>query len=98
MECVPGYGMIQPCGHLDFYVNGGRQQPGCNLVNIGLDAITEDMVTGVRELAACNHLRACEFMIDSLRPDSNMVGYECTDNDVFHLVRVAHFKHNKTPT
>lgn len=78
--------MIQPCGHLDFYVNGGAEQPGCNPVNIGLGAITEDMVNGIRELVACNHLRACEFMLDSMRPDSNMVAYECESYEKFERV------------
>ena len=69
--------MIQPVGHLDFYVNGGRQQPGCNLVDIPLDAITDDMITSIRELGACNHLRSIEFFIDSLLPNMQYVGYEC---------------------
>ena len=87
-KCVihAGYGMIQPVGHLDFYPNGGRDQPGCNPVDIPLDMITEDMVTGGRELVACNHLRCIEFFIDSLVPGYNYVGYECIDNDAFHRV------------
>jgi len=80
-----GYGMLQPVGHLDFYVNGGSGQPGCDPANIAIDAITEDMVNGVRELGACNHLRAIEFFIDSLVQGLTYVGYECADNDIFHL-------------
>jgi len=76
-----GYGMIQPVGHLDFYVNGGSNQPGCDPVNIAIDAITEDMVNGIRELGACNHLRSIEFFIDSLISDRKYVGYECGSAD-----------------
>ena len=84
--------MLQPCGHLDFYPNGGRDQPGCNPVDIPLDMITEDMVTGGRELVACNHLRSIEFFIDSLVPGYNYVGYECIDYDTFHRVRDPSYK------
>lgn len=34
---MKGFGMIQGCGHIDFYPNGGIQQPGCNLESIGKD-------------------------------------------------------------
>ena len=39
---ISGLGMIQACGHADFYVNGGHDQPGCkqgpisSLVQYGL--------------------------------------------------------------
>lgn len=79
--------MEQRVGHLDFFPNGGRDNPGCDPVNIPIDMITEDMVTGGRELVACNHLRSIEFFIDSLVPGLTYVGYECPDNDAFHRVR-----------
>lgn len=72
--------------HLDFYPNGGRDNPGCDPVSIPIDMITEDMVTGGRELAACNHLRSIEFFIDSLVDGLNYVGYECSSHEAFLLV------------
>nr|CAD7419130.1 unnamed protein product [Timema poppensis] len=31
-----GYGMSQPCGHIDFYPNNGKEQPGCDLAETPL--------------------------------------------------------------
>ena len=76
-----GYGIKQPVGHVDFYPNGGKNQPGCSLLDfrVGLDEIDEsvndpDCVssrncishTVGRHLVACSHSRAIELYIESL--------------------------------
>ena len=74
---IPGFGMMDAVGHVDFYVNGGYgKQPGCQSQSIFPGSWT---YMGVVSLYDCSHRRATTVFIDSLQPTTNcrMVGYDC---------------------
>lgn len=57
-----GLGASETMGHVDFYPNGGKFQPGCNSVFFG--AITDIFYGNWQSL--CNHRRSFKFFIDSI--------------------------------
>lgn len=76
---IPGYGMSQACGHIDFYPNNGKEQPGCALSQEGgtlipLTLIKDGIEEASRVLLACNHVRAIKLFIDSINGKCPYVG------------------------
>lgn len=76
---IPGYGMSQSCGHIDFYPNNGKEQPGCALSQEGgtlipLTLIKDGIEEASRVLLACNHVRAIKLFIDSINGKCPYVG------------------------
>jgi len=43
---LSGYGMIQPCGHVDYFPNQGKAQPGCDKGPIDQLRIEGDIYNG----------------------------------------------------
>lgn len=79
---IPGYGMSQACGHLDFYPNNGKEQPGCALSQEGaavipLTLIKDGIEEASRVLLACNHVRAVKLFIDSINGKCPYVAHRC---------------------
>ncbi|KAG8176542.1 hypothetical protein JTE90_014886 [Oedothorax gibbosus] len=79
-----GLGMIQDCGHVDFYPNGGKRQPGCSNQNV-VGAIEKegDLLYGIRRFIGCNHIRAYEFFTESVNSDCPFFGFACDSYDSF---------------
>ncbi|XP_050430934.1 lipase member H-A-like [Adelges cooleyi] len=68
----PGFGMARTCGHVDFYPNGGNNQPGCK--SLGLST----MGSGMEWLLACNHHRAIYYFIESINSkDCSFDAHQC---------------------
>ncbi|PSN39632.1 hypothetical protein C0J52_13799 [Blattella germanica] len=74
-----GYGMRQPCGHVDFYPNNGKEQPGCDLTEapLPLTLIREGIEEASRVLVACNHIRAIKLFIDSINSKCPYIARRC---------------------
>ncbi|XP_060583397.1 pancreatic lipase-related protein 2-like [Ruditapes philippinarum] len=60
-----GVGWIEDSGHIDFYPNGGKNQPGCSG--------TFDMT--------CSHHRSTQLFIESINTDYPFYGYPCESID-----------------
>merc|ERR1712136_496752 len=69
---IPGIGRItgmdpaEPMGHVDYYPNGGRDQPGC-MLGLGGHLNEHGVGDGVKQYVACNHERSWKFMIESIK-------------------------------
>ncbi|XP_042897481.1 pancreatic lipase-related protein 2 [Parasteatoda tepidariorum] len=73
-----GFGMSHSVGHVDFFPNNGRKQPGCKADKFK-SFITDGLNEGARRFVSCNHQRSLDFFYHSINYRKVVpVGYECT--------------------
>ncbi|GIY64939.1 pancreatic lipase-related protein 2 [Caerostris extrusa] len=78
-----GFGMNQLVGHVDFFPNNGRKQPGCTKEKF-LTFITEGLKEGLRRFGSCNHQRSLDFFHHSINYRKVVpVGYQCSSWEEF---------------
>ncbi|XP_053395754.1 pancreatic triacylglycerol lipase-like [Mercenaria mercenaria] len=76
-------GIKRLVGTVDFFPNGGRDQPGCPVVSVNSDIITA-LFRGadLQNLASdpfCSHRRSVEFFIESINSICQFKAYPCPD-------------------
>lgn len=63
-------GTTEACGHADFYINGGKYQPGC---------ATKRVTGNRREMIACDHIRAVDYYLASFNQSEPLPrAFECS--------------------
>uniref|UniRef100_A0A1B6KBN1 Lipase domain-containing protein n=1 Tax=Graphocephala atropunctata TaxID=36148 RepID=A0A1B6KBN1_9HEMI len=68
-----GLGMVQPVGHVDFYVNGGKKQPQCwvsKRILQQLYAIPEAVI----DILGCSHQKAHVYYMEALKSKCSFWG------------------------
>ena len=68
-----GLGTLQAVGHVDFYPNGGKNQPNCG----------KEILTGTIRGLLCNHIRALDYFIASINANKVPLAHKCTNYDTF---------------
>uniref|UniRef100_A0A8C0HMA7 Triacylglycerol lipase n=1 Tax=Buteo japonicus TaxID=224669 RepID=A0A8C0HMA7_9AVES len=77
-------GILQTCGHLDFYPNGGKKMPGCKqLLSRKTDKDTFQRGFGVS--FGCGHKRSLRYYAESIITPNGFVGYRCETYRAFVL-------------
>ncbi|XP_066253254.1 pancreatic triacylglycerol lipase-like isoform X1 [Euwallacea similis] len=72
-------GMTESIGHVDYFPNGGANQPGCEKSIMQFIKDEKDsFFVGMKKYLSCNHLRAHQVYLDSIRPTCSFLSIACS--------------------
>ncbi|KAK7090923.1 inactive pancreatic lipase-related protein 1-like isoform X2 [Littorina saxatilis] len=72
---LQGYGLKDPVGHVDFYPNGGVDQPGCT--DSAVLGILGAVGGGHDNSIACSHSRSHEYFTESINSNCRFDSHPC---------------------
>lgn len=79
-----GMGIQESIGHVDFFPNGGSDNPGCGQgMTDYIEQERGSFFRGVQQFVSCNHLRAYEFFTESIMPKCPFVAIGCESYAAF---------------
>ncbi|GLV44425.1 uncharacterized protein CBL_10229 [Carabus blaptoides fortunei] len=76
-----GFGLLEPVGHVDFFPNGGREQPGCN--DVKGSVVVSHFEKSLDRDIACSHVRAYYIFLETLLQQASgtagcqFIAYQC---------------------
>ncbi|XP_067402112.1 phospholipase A1 member A isoform X2 [Emydura macquarii macquarii] len=65
------FGIRVPVGHIDYFINGGKDQPGCPWLPLSYN----DLI--------CDHMRAVHLYVSALKNSCPMMAFPCSNHEDF---------------
>lgn len=76
-----GLGLYEPIGHLDFYPNGGFNQPGCD--QTFWKRKDGSFVSSMYQFFSCSHVRSVDYFIESIQSKCPFTAIRCESYEKF---------------
>uniref|UniRef100_A0A8C8VMK0 Triacylglycerol lipase n=1 Tax=Pelusios castaneus TaxID=367368 RepID=A0A8C8VMK0_9SAUR len=78
-----GNGILQTCGHLDFYPNGGKTMVGCGELRSMPSSFDVNDIMKEYMSVGCSHKRSLRYYSESITTPSGFLGYQCETYNAF---------------
>lgn len=73
-----GLGIYKNIGHMDFYPNGGYDNPGCGQgLQSYINNKEKSFFVNMQEFVGCNHIRSYQYFTESVKSKCPFVGITC---------------------